>query len=74
MIKKSKKVKINIIADLQEIDRIEDCGKFKEYVIHQNPDDENGLFLCICSWCENKKHIEFNKLIGKKIRLTIKEI
>lgn len=51
----------------------EDGGQAK--IFTASPDDnENGLFINICSWDENKEHTDFNKLIGKKIRITIETI
>jgi hypothetical protein len=39
------------------------------------PDDnDNGLFVRLQSWDETKQHIDFNKFIGKKIKVTIETI
>lgn len=36
--------------------------------------DDNGMFVRIQSWDENKKHPQLSKFIGKRVRITIQEI
>lgn len=41
-----------------------------------NSDEDNGLFIRLCSWDDNLKHVDLNKLqrAGGKIRITIETI
>lgn len=46
------------------------CAKILTVVFNED-DEENGMFVRIQSWDDDKKHIDFNKMIGKKIKVTI---
>ena len=37
-------------------------------------DDESGVWAKVTSWDESKKHIDFNKLLGRKVRVTIETL
>lgn len=39
-----------------------------------NEEENNGMFVRIQSWDENKQHEEFKKFEGRKIRITIETI
>ena len=52
----------------------DDGGVYKEFVLEEQEDLDNGLFFRICSWCEKKKHIDFKKFVGKKVRLTLEVV
>ena len=55
-----------------EIDT-EDGGQAKIFTISED-DLDNGMFVRICSWDKNGKHDEFNKFVGRKIKITIETI
>jgi len=50
----------------------EDGGQALIYTI--SDDNEIGMFIKLQSWDITKKHIDFNNLVGKKIKITIEEI
>ena len=51
----------------------EDGGQSKMF--NASPDDgDNGFFVQLRSWDDKKEHIDFNKFINKKIRITIETI
>ena len=52
----------------------EDGGQAKIVGLEQNAEDENGMFVKIQSWDEEKKHEEFNKFVGRKVKITIETI
>lgn len=54
--------------------KVEDGGAYKEIYAMNNPDEDNGMFIKICSWNNNAKHKEFDKFIGKKVKVTIETI
>lgn len=37
-------------------------------------DDSSGLFVHVKSWSDKKQHDEFNKLVGKRVRVTVEVI
>lgn len=39
-----------------------------------NSDEDNGMFVKIQSWDEDTEHTDMQKLIGKKVRITIEII
>ena len=43
------------------------------YLTEQS-DDDNGMFIRIQSWDENKKHKEFKTFMGRKVKITIETI
>lgn len=61
-----------------KIDRREDSGQavIAEPIVIDTPssDEENGLMVRLTSWDVNSKHVDMNKLIGKKIKITIETI
>ena len=60
----------------QKIDKldvgIEDRGAFRHVLISE--DDDNGMFFDFKSWNDNGEHLEFDKFIGRKVRITIETI
>jgi hypothetical protein len=42
-------ININIVADLQKIDETDDGGRYKSFIISKDSNEENGLFIQICS-------------------------
>jgi len=51
----------------------EDIGQALIVDAAQN-DEENGMFIRIQSWDENKEHTEFNSFVGRKVKITIETI
>jgi len=51
----------------------EDGGMFQMFHIEGDNDDE-GIFIRLCSWSTNGKHEAFNKLIGRKVKITVETI
>ena len=60
-------------AKVEEV-RTEDGGQAKILTLCEDREQENGIFIDVISWDDTKKHKEFSKLIGKKIRITIEEV
>lgn len=52
----------------------EDGGQAMVFTVSDPFQEENGLFVRIQSWDENKEHTEFKKFEGRKIRITIETI
>lgn len=52
----------------------EDGGQAKIVSLCNKPDEENGMFVQLRSWDEDKKHDEFNKFVGRKVKITIETI
>lgn len=52
---------------------IDDNGQAKIFTC-ENSEDENRMFIRIQSWDETKKHEEFNKFVGRKIKITIETV
>lgn len=73
----AKKIKfvINDIVNPITVD-VEDGGQAK--IFHADGIDtdesENGVFVRIQSWDENCIHANFNKLLGRKIKITIETV
>jgi len=64
-----------IVCTLKERDvDTEDGGQAKIFSTSLNEDEDNGMFVKVCSWDENNNHDEFNKFIGRKIKITIETI
>lgn len=51
---------------------VEDSGCAKIFTVADDLD--TGMFVRICSWDENKRHEEFNRFVGRKIKITIETI
>lgn len=70
--------KLTFTQTINESDiRIEDGGtaKIVDTLYHNdNSDDESGVFLKMISNCQDKTHLEFNKFVGRKIKITIETI
>ena len=49
----------------------EDGGKALICTFVDKPDEPAGLFVRVQSWDESKEHTDFNKLIGRKVRVTV---
>lgn len=56
-----------------EIDK-EDGEMALIFTASNAPDEDNGMYVRIISWDENKKHTEFNSFVGRKIKITIETI
>lgn len=52
----------------------EDGEKYCGIQVNINPKEDSGLFIQICSWDELKFHLDFNKLVDRKIKITIETI
>ena len=64
-----------IVCTLKERDiDTEDGGQAKIFATSLNQEEDNGMFVKVCSWDENNNHDEFNKFIGRKIKITIETI
>lgn len=67
-----------IVEGALKVERIEDGGYAligESFPINtEHSDDENGMFLTIQSWDEYTKHIDFNLIKDKKIKITIEVI
>lgn len=69
----SNKYTIISIIDPNEVDT-EDGGKAKIFSAGcEDYHDENGMFVKIQSWDENLEHSQFNKFLGKRVKITIEE-
>lgn len=49
------------------------CAKIVT-IVDEADDSEDGLYIRVISWSKSKEHPEFDKLIGKKVKITIEEI
>lgn len=54
--------------------QVEDGGQAIIATIGGNGPEERGVFVRIQSWDETREHAEMNKLLGKKIKVTIETI
>lgn len=63
-----------VIENVCEDICIEDGGCAKIAMFSDEIEDENGISVRVVSWDNEKKHTEFDKLKGKKVRITIEEI
>lgn len=71
----SNKLKYVIEETLNHSDmETEDGGQFKSFNVANNPNEENGMYVRICSWDESKIHSEFEPFINRKVRITIETI
>jgi len=52
----------------------EDGGNFKCFRVQKDFETEDGMYVKICSWDESKKHLELEKFINRKVRITIETI
>lgn len=52
----------------------EDGGNFKCFIVAKDFEKEDGMYVKICSWDESKKHLEFEKFINRKVKITIETI
>jgi len=52
----------------------EDDMHYKCFHIDLDENADNGMFIKLCSWDENLEHKDFDKFIGKKVKITIEEI
>jgi hypothetical protein len=64
----------HIIEDVIIMERSEDGGQFTGCSINNSPDQDNGMYVTICSWDENKQHEEYKKFLNRKVRVTIETI
>jgi hypothetical protein len=64
-----------IVCDFNEDEiEIEDGGQSKMFVAVEDGDLDNGLFVRVCSWDEDEQHTDFNKFVGRKVKITIETI
>jgi len=52
----------------------EDGKQYKCFHIDLDEDSDNGMFIKLCSWDDTLEHKDFDKFIGKKVKITIEEI
>lgn len=64
---------IEVSLDEIELEK-EDGGQFSGFTVSNNSDEDNGMFVRICSWDEKEKHKEFNQFINRKVKITIETI
>lgn len=63
------------IGNFNEEDIENEDGGCAKIITFDNEDNEmNGMFVRIQSWDETLKHEDFNKFLGKKVRITIETI
>jgi hypothetical protein len=65
---------VNIIHSPEISSENEEQAKIVHFKDKSTEGEENGIFITITSWDNTKKHKEFNKLIGKKIKVIIREL
>lgn len=53
---------------------IDDGKQFKCFHIDLDENSDNGIYIKLCSWDETLEHKDFDKFIGKKVKITIEEI
>ena len=63
---------IDCYFNSDEIDT-EDGGQAKIFTASED-DLDNGMFVRVCSWDEDVEHSEFNKFVGRRIKITIETI
>ena len=72
---KSKKSFLSFDYKLNEKDlEVEDGKQFKCFHVDLDENTDNGMYIKICSWDDTLEHKDFNKFIGKKVKITIEEI
>lgn len=49
----------------------EDSGMAKIGSIYSPGEDEDPIFVRVQSWDETKRHETFNRLVGKRVRVTV---
>lgn len=64
---------IKCYFDPEEIE-VEDGGQAKIFAADNPTMEDNGMYVRLISWDEHKLHTDFNKFVGKKIRITIEEL
>ena len=68
----------HIIEGILKIDSMEDNGQAMICeslpIQPHSSEDENGTFVTIQSWDNNKRHTDLIALTGSKIRITIETI
>lgn len=67
------KIVIETVMEEQFVE-IEDGGYAKIFTAAKEPDEENGMFVRIQSWDEYLDHVDFDKFVGKKIKITIETV
>lgn len=73
--KMTDKFEIEFEVKLKEKDvDTEDGGQAKIIDIVNDSNDENGIFIRLHSWDENREHLDFNKLIGRKVKIKIETL
>ena len=63
----------DVVMYSKDIER-EDGDQFRNFSVDMNPGEEEGVYIRICSWDESKSHILFDKLVNRKVRVTIETI
>lgn len=38
---------------------------------HQNFEDPDGMFVRVQSWSDFKQHTDFDKMVGKRVKVTV---
>lgn len=73
----AKKVRKVFTGEMKDI-ITEDSGHAKIvdiYIDQDNPEEnENGMYVRVQSWCEDKKHEEFSMFEGRKVKITIETV
>lgn len=64
-----------IVADLkhEHMDE-EDGGQYHAFNISQDDEEENGIYVKFCSWDDKCKHLDHDKFINRKVKITIETI
>jgi len=53
---------------------VEDGGSAKIVCVDGAMQEDNGMFVKLQSWDEELKHTDFNKFVGRKVRITVETI
>lgn len=71
-----KKIKKQFVANFNEEISKEDNGMAMIATIGDEKElsQENGMFVKVQSWDENKEHTEFKKFMGRRIKIMIETI
>jgi hypothetical protein len=67
------KVILESVVNLTDVS-VEDGGRAKIANVSGNPEEDEGLYVRLISWSENRSHPDFDKLVGHRVRVTIETL